>query len=241
MTKVMDGLPFDRNKLGLYGVIGLAIAGAFALGRSQSEDAPIVLRDSPQSASMSKFVEPPTLPRSVTAQPSEADNTMPSAPTKLSVHVTGEVRTPGLFEFEPAERVSDAISKAGGATANADVEALNLAAKLEDGSQLRVPKKGKPTAVAPVYSGAESAKTYTEAPKSKDTTKGGSEPGPGSISLNSASEADLDRLPGVGPSTAKKILDYRQSHGGFASIDELLAVKGIGPKKLADMRKYLRL
>lgn len=63
----------------------------------------------------------------------------------------------------------------------------------------------------------------------------------GSISLNTASSAQLDSLPGVGPSTAQKILGYRREHGGFSSIDELMAVKGIGPKKLKAMRKYLRL
>lgn len=67
------------------------------------------------------------------------------------------------------------------------------------------------------------------------------EPAPGSISLNSASETEFQKLPGVGPATAKKIVEYRNAHGSFASVDELLAVKGIGPKKLAAMRKFLRL
>ncbi len=235
----MDGLPFDRNKLGLFGVIGLVIVGAFALGRTQSPDDPIVLRESPRAAQPNRFADLPALPKSVIGDPQAAPE-LPPAVTKMSIHVVGEVKLPGLYEFEPSDRVSDALSKAGGATTNADLESINLAAKLEDGSQLRVPKKGRPTEIASLYSGAESARTYTDAPKTKASEKSG-DPTPGSISLNSASASELDRLPGVGPSTAKKIMDYRQSHGGFTSIDELLAVKGIGPKKLADMRKFLRL
>lgn len=238
----MDGLPFDRNRLALFGVIGLAVVGAFALGRSQAEADPIVLRESPPQSAPNRFADIPSLPASAagSSAPVEPGPGQPQVATKVSVHVVGEVKIPGIYEFQPDERVSDALSEAGGTTTNADLDAINLAAKLEDGSQLRVPKKGKTAEIAPLYSGTESAKTYSPAPKSGSSAKSG-DPAPGSISLNSASASELDRLPGVGPSTAKKIMDYRQSHGGFTSIDELLAVKGIGPKKLADMRKYLRL
>lgn len=164
-------------------------------------------------------------------------------PGKIIVHVTGAVRHPGLLRLEGDVRVQDAIEKAGGPT-DADLDALNLAAKVEDGTQIYVPKKGAPQddgKVAEQYAGGPSAQTAYTSSAMKAAPKGSSRPAPGSISLNTATMADLDRLPGVGPATAGKILDYRRSHGGFTSVDEVLAVKGIGPKKLAAMREFLRL
>lgn len=168
--------------------------------------------------------------------------------TEILVHVVGAVKSPGLLKFQPGDRVADAIEQAGGG-ANADLESLNLAAKLVDGTQLVVPKKGaQPVAAlnaepaepeSPYSGGNRTSSSYSRLKGS--SAKAGSGLAPGSISLNEASLAQLDRLPGVGPSTAKKILDYRMAHGGFSSIDEVMNVKGIGPKKFADMKKYLRL
>ena len=176
-----------------------------------------------------------------------------SPSTEVVVHVIGAVNKPGVKKLPPGMRVQDAIDAAGGAKSDADLEQLNLAAKLVDGTQLVVPPKVKPgesplTALKnnkeDPYAGA-SPETQPYASKPKSSSSGGraasGTPAPASISLNSASLAELDRLPGIGPSTARKIVDYRQDHGGFTSIDELLAVKGIGPKKLQAMRKFLRL
>lgn len=172
-----------------------------------------------------------------------------ATPSKVVVHVVGAVGKPGMYEFEPGTRVNDALQRAS-VTQNANLEGLNLAAKLEDGDQLYVPRKTEEAKVEaelqkvnPLYGGGATAESkYTRAPGGAAI----SSPkvaalGPGSISLNTAGMAELDRLPGVGPSTAEKILAYRREHGGFATIDELMSVKGIGPKKLAAMRKYLRL
>lgn len=158
------------------------------------------------------------------------------------VHVVGAVKQPGVIRMKSSDRVQDALAKAGGAKADASLDEINLAAKLVDGTQLLVPRKGMSEEVAEPYRGGGSeAYRARPAASSSPATSGKSEPGVGSISLNSANGSQLDRLPGVGPATAAKILEYRQSHGGFSSVDELLAVKGIGPKKLAAMRKFVRL
>ncbi len=172
----------------------------------------------------------------------------------MKVHVVGLVAKPGLYTFPVGSRVQDAIDKAGGPLKDADLDVLNLAQKLEDGAQLRIAGKGNVPVkleglpegsfglVGPVSSGPPpSARVSTGPRSSSSSSKSASKPSAHSISLNTASATELDRLPGVGPATAAKILDYRREHGGFTSVDELLAVRGIGPKKLADIRPFVRL
>lgn len=208
------------------------------------------------------------------AIPSEAAAPSAVHPSEVVVHVAGAVAKPSVVRLASGSRVSDAIESAGGASAEADLEALNLAAVVEDGSQLFVPKRQPPARVgsrpaaprasAPVrtsessrvdprYAGSSAPKQAYAAPSAAPTppqeADSGSRPSssskaalqPGSIDLNTASASELERLPGIGPVTARKIVEYRQAHGGFSSIDELMAVKGIGPKKLAEVRPFLRL
>ena len=137
---------------------------------------------------------------------------------RLVVDVAGAVRRPGLYRLERGSRVADAIAAAGGATGRADVDAVNLAAPLADGLQIIVPHRGPAGA---------SALSPT----------GGSAPSPTApVDLNSASVEELDALPGIGPSTAQKIVDYRQAHGAFHSLEELDAVPGIGAGRIAQLK-----
>lgn len=134
------------------------------------------------------------------------------------VHVVGAVRRPGVYRLHDGQRVRDAVRRAGGATAAADLQALNLAAKVGDAQQVVVPRRG---GAAPAVGASASAPGVAAAAP---------------VSLSSATVEQLDALDGVGPSTAQKILAYRTEHGGFRSVDELGDVPGIGPKKLEALR-----
>ena len=141
----------------------------------------------------------------------------------LVVHVVGAVRRPGLYRLREGARVADAVGRAGGATGRAELAALNLAAPLVDGIQVLVPRRvvtSSPTsAEAEADLGAATAGLL------------GSKP-----SLATATLEELDELPGVGPITAQKILDYRVEHGPFRSVDDLDAVPGIGPTRVEQLR-----
>ena len=143
----------------------------------------------------------------------------PAVRPKLVVDVAGAVRRPGLYRFADGSRVDDAIERAGGATPKAFLEALNLAAPLADGQQVLVPRK--------VAGGVPAT----------STAAAGAATGP--VSLSAATLDQLDTLPGVGPVTAQKILDYRTAHGAFRSVEELDAVPGIGPATIEELRELV--
>ncbi|MGZ4333016.1 MAG: helix-hairpin-helix domain-containing protein [Gaiellaceae bacterium] len=135
------------------------------------------------------------------------------------VDVEGAVRRPGLIRLQPGSRVADAVARAGGTTRHADRSGVNLAAPVSDGQQILVPRRG--------------AATSSTSP----AATGGSASAP--LSLSTATPEQLDSLPGVGPVTAQKIVDYRTRHGAFHSVDELDAIPGIGPARLADLREVV--
>lgn len=134
---------------------------------------------------------------------------------KLVVHVAGEVMTPGVYELEAGSRVRDAIAAAGGQRDGADLDALNLAATISDGEKVLVPRKGEPL--------AEAAPT----------------PGVSKVALNTATAAQLESLPGVGPVLAQRIIEFRQRKGKFTSVRQLLEVTGIGDKKYAALKDHV--
>ena len=150
----------------------------------------------------------------VVAQPLRAEAAPP-----VVVHVVGAVRVPGLYRLARGKRVADAVERAGGATGKADLALINLAAPVADGQQVVVPARAPPGAAAGEGGG------------------GGAAAGP--VHLNTATLEQLDELPGVGPVTAQKILDYREKHGAFSSLRELDAIPGIGPARLAQLSELV--
>jgi competence protein ComEA len=146
------------------------------------------------------------------------------APQRVVVHVVGAVRHPGLYRLRDGSRVADAVRRAGGASRRADLGGLNLAAPLVDGAQILVPRR------IPVASGSA-----TGGPSASPPAAGGSALLQ-KVSLATATAEQLDELPGVGPVTAQKILDYRTEHGFIRSVDDLDAVPGIGPARIEQLR-----
>jgi competence protein ComEA len=137
------------------------------------------------------------------------------------------VSRPGVYELDPSARVIDAVTAAGGSVAGADLDGLNLAAPLVDGQRVYVPHVGEVDPAA-VPAGGAPAPTGLE---------GGAPRGP--VNLNTATAAELESLPGVGPATAATIVDDRTRNGPFASVDDLERVPGIGPAKLAALREQV--
>jgi competence protein ComEA len=154
---------------------------------------------------------------STTFAPVRAARASAAATKLLVVDVAGAVRRPGLYKLRTGSRIDDAISAAGGATAKAQLEAVNLAAPVADGEQVVVPGRG---AGGAAVSSSPAAGSSPSAP----------------LDLNTATLEQLEALPGVGPVTAQKILDYRQAHGPFHSVDELQGVPGIGPAHMAQLK-----
>ena len=143
------------------------------------------------------------------------------SPASIIVDVAGWVRRPGVYEFSSGDRVIDAVNRAGGARNGADLTSLNLAAPLTDGTQIVIPKPG-----ATVPGGTGSSDTGTASGVTA------------LINVNTASETELEDLPGVGPVTAAAIIDYRTQNGPFAAVDDLIDVSGIGPSTLEQIRPF---
>ena len=159
------------------------------------------------------------------ARPAPLPTTSPSQGSALLVHVAGAVRRPGLYEFPAGARVADAVETAGGPVGRADLDALNLAEPLVDGTKVEVVRVGEtPTLSAPAAAAGTGA------------------PQPGAlIPLNAADQAMLETIPGVGPVTATAILAYRDEIGSFSSLEQLLEVDGIGPATFDSIRAYVTL
>ena len=160
-----------------------------------------------------------------------------SSSANITVYVSGEVVKPGVYVLLATARVIDALQAAGGATNHADLVVVNLAAPLVDAAQVFIPRMGSTPRVTlprphaginlPIAGGSGGA-------------GGSATSAAGIVDINSATLSDLDALPGVGPSTAQAIIDYRVANGPYASVDDLLNVRGIGPSKLAAMRARVR-
>ena len=148
----------------------------------------------------------------------------------IVVHVAGEVKNPGVYTLPSGARMIDAVTAAGGATARADLEVINLATPLIDSSQIYVPAKG--VAAHPAFARPQPGINGVVSSSNSASESG-------LVNINRASVTELDSLPGVGPSTAQAIVEYRVAHGPFASPEDLLNVKGIGPAKFEAMRKLV--
>jgi competence protein ComEA len=166
-------------------------------------------------------------------QPSFAPSATEAA--NITVYICGAVAKPGVYDLPLGSRVADLVRAAGGAAAKAELAAVNLAAKLADGQQIVVPRKVAGVSAAT----GQTAGAPTGAAASASGTAAGAPQAP--VNLNTATLEELDALPGVGPATAQKIIDYRTENGGFKSIDDLKNVSGIGDVKFAALKDAVTL
>ena len=147
---------------------------------------------------------------------------------EIAVHITGEVKKQGLIYLKEGSRVADAIEKAGGETKNADLSQINLAYVLQDGQKIYVPNKNEKISQ---YITENSGNNDTERSNTSNSDKEDKK-----VNINTANQSELDSLPGIGPSIAQKIIDYREENGNFKNIEELQNVKGIGDAKYEEIK-----
>lgn len=167
--------------------------------------------------------DPPTPAAiSVSGAPAAGPQEGGGASRGIYVHVAGAVRRPGLMRLPPGSRVAVALERAGGPSRRADLTAVNLAARLQDGQQIVVPAGRAAAGASPGPVGAASG------------------PAGGKVHLSSATIEELDGVDGIGPTLAQRIIEYRDAHGGFRSLAELAQVEGIGEKRLATLREALQ-
>jgi competence protein ComEA len=199
----------SRSQIVVYGAVAVALlfVGARAIRAEGSGGPPSYSTESGGSSSSGESSGEGGFSLSSGGQGSE-----------VVVDVTGAVNRPGVYRLPAGARVNDAVERAGGATPKAQVEAVNLAARLADGQQVVVPEEGP--GGAPLGSA------------------GASEEGP--IGLGTATVDQLDTIDGIGPVTAQKIVEYRDQHGGLASVEELDQVSGIGPATMESLRSRLQ-
>jgi competence protein ComEA len=202
-----------RDGLVLVAVVALVVAGAalWRAGTSPRIAPPASFEDDIEESLVGPTPTAPTPP-------------VGSPPPALLVHAAGAVRRPGLYSLASGARVADAIEAAGGPVGSGDLDALNLAEPLTDGSKVEVLRRGEVPPLAP---------TVPAAPGAAST------PAAATVDLNLADQAALETIPGIGPVKAAAILEYRAQIGSFESVDQLLEVSGIGPATLESMRPYV--
>ena len=192
--------------------------------RPLPEHASLQLPAGPAAGQQLPTSVPPPSPTAA-AVPVAGTDTPTAAPTgEVVVHVAGRVRHPGVVELPAGSRVVDAIRAAGGARRGAHLGMLNLARLLVDGEQIAVGVRG--ASPAPPVPGATTAAVVPGATSSPTAL----------VNINTASQAELEELPGVGPVTATSIIEWRTENGGFSTVDELVEVSGIGEITLAELR-----
>ncbi|WP_418516987.1 helix-hairpin-helix domain-containing protein [Curtobacterium flaccumfaciens pv. flaccumfaciens] len=169
----------------------------------------------------------------------------PSAPGagRVVVHVLGAVRRSGVVELPASSRVGDALERAGGATDDADLDRLNLARVLTDGERLYVPRVGQqevPEALGPMADGAAAGPTAAAGAGSGGGSAGTGGEESAVVDLNTADQTALETLPGIGPGLAGRIIAWRDEHGRFTAVEDLLDVSGIGDVRFAQLRDRVR-
>ena len=155
---------------------------------------------------------------------------------KIVVHITGAVNKEGIVELQEGARIADAIEKAGGTKENADIKNINLATILEDGVKVHIPTVEETQANNENINVEDNASSQINTGTKEFTLNTKTQ---GKININTATKEELDTLPGIGPSTAAKIIEYRKENGKFKSIEEIKEVSGIGDAKYEKIKELI--
>ncbi|MFA0850584.1 ComEA family DNA-binding protein [Curtobacterium sp. WHRI 8282] len=220
-------------------LVGALVSGG---GEGAGGTGGVVVRGAPTAgAGAASGVPSPTAGASAGAAPSA-----PGA-GRVVVHVLGAVRRSGVVELPASSRVGDALERAGGATDDADLDRLNLARVLTDGERLYVPRVGQqevPEALGPMADGAAAGPTAAAGAGAGAGSSGGTAGTGGEetavVDLNTADQTALETLPGIGPGLAGRIIAWRDEHGRFTAVEDLLDVSGIGDVRFAELRDRVR-
>lgn len=167
--------------------------------------------------------------------------------TMIIVHVSGAVNQEGIVELNPNSRIDDAIDKAGGLREDAYIDKINLAYVLEDGMKIYIPNVNEKTQNQDLSNTSDNADNYVtkesgvQTASTDDTTKANSnnQSSNKKININKATESELESLPGIGPSTAQKIINYRNEKGKFNNIEDIKNVSGIGDSKYNNIKDLI--
>ncbi len=152
---------------------------------------------------------------------------------QIVVHITGEVKKPGVVRLKEGSRIEDIIEAAGGLTENADISNVNLAYIVEDGVKIRIPSNNDEDLQDESYITEDSGKGVIVSEETQENSNI-------SVNINKATQTELEELPGIGPSIAIKIIEYRNKNGKFKSIDDIKNVTGIGENKFEKIKDFIK-
>jgi competence protein ComEA len=219
-------------------LIGTAILVVRSVGAGQGGKEIRLIPADRQTVSTGESDKPPDLSGPVPVRETSG---------RICVHVVGRVRHTGVYYLPAGSRVVDAVHAAGGPLGDADDESINLAAKLDDGEQVLIASRANSP---PARTSGVSGKTLTVQPHGAASVVSGKDgsspgklraPGDGVVDVNTACVDELQRLPGIGPSMAQRIVDYRKEKGSFKGVEDLRNVKGIGPAKFTRIQPFIKL
>ena len=162
------------------------------------------------------------------------ENNIENEKRKIVIHITGQVKNPGLVYLDEGARIADAIKEAGGSTKDAALDKVNLAYVLEDGQKIYIPNKNEKISEIQ-YIITDSGENVLKDTGKESNVKGGIK----KVNINSANQEELETLPGVGPALAVRIIEYRNSNGKFEKIEDVQNVKGIGDSKFTNIKEYI--
>ena len=223
----MDILEAQHRKIIIILVVVILAGGGYWMLKHFH---PALFLGEPDLVVETEAVPPPSVPPTPTPKP------------EIAVHVAGAVKVPGVYYLATGARIHEAIEKAGGTTDRADVHSLNLAAIIRDGQQIDVPEIHQISDVrqnTPIYSTVEDPVIPISPDRSVPPQPSVQKPAPSDgsrININTATSQELQTLRGIGPALAQRIVEYRQTSGGFSTVNDLTNVKGIGPKTLEKIR-----